>query len=154
MPTDYVRRHLQIGWWWLVAFSAVGLLLESLHGFKVGAYLDMSNETRRLMWRLAHAHGALMGVVHIAFALTLQAVGLPAMPRVRTISLALQAAGILLPLGFFLGGVAFYAGDPGLGVILVPIGAVFLLSGLGLTASSLGVTVTEGRTRKSQPRER
>ena len=47
---------------------ALGLLLESLQGFKVAAYLDVSNETRRLMWRLAHAHGTLLAVVNILYA--------------------------------------------------------------------------------------
>jgi hypothetical protein len=35
-------------------------------------------------------------------------------------------SGILLPLGFFLGGVVTYGGDPGLGVWLVPIAALLL----------------------------
>ena len=43
------------------------------------------------------------------------------------ISTSLIAASTLLPGGFFLGGVAFYGGDPGLGVLLVPIGGVLLL---------------------------
>ena len=52
-----VTRHLRIGYWALALFVTMGLLLETLHAFKVGAYLDVQNETRRLMWRLAHAHG-------------------------------------------------------------------------------------------------
>src|SRR5882672_7973847 len=51
---DYARRHLRLGWWSIFVFAGLGLLLESFHGFKLGAYLDVSNETRRLMWRLAH----------------------------------------------------------------------------------------------------
>ena len=138
MPPDYSQRHLRIGWWWLLVFSTLGLLLESLHGFKVQAYLDVANETRRLMWRLAHAHGALMGVVHILFGLTVRAMGQPDASRLRTTSLAFITAGCLLPAGFFLGGVAFYSGDPGLGVLLVPVGAVALLAALFLTATSFG----------------
>ena len=38
-----------------------------------------------------------------------------------------SAASVLLPGGFFLGGVVFYAGDPGIGVLLVPAGAALLL---------------------------
>ena len=41
----------------MAVFGTLGLVLETLHGFKIGAYLDVSNETRRLMWRLAHVHG-------------------------------------------------------------------------------------------------
>ena len=44
---DYARRHLRVGWWSLLAFATLGLALESLHGFKVRAYLDVSSETRR-----------------------------------------------------------------------------------------------------------
>jgi hypothetical protein len=47
---------------------------------------------------------------------------------------ALTGATVLLPGGFFLGGVRFYAGDPGIGVVLVPIGAVLLLIALVLIA--------------------
>ena len=141
-PVDYARRHLRLGWWWLLIFSALGLALEAFHGFKVSAYLDVSNETRRLMWRLAHVHGTLLGVVHILFGLTVKVMGEAAIGRVRSTSLALQWAGILLPAGFFLGGVRFYSGDPGLGVVLVPIGAVQLLFALWQLAASLGSSRT------------
>ncbi len=127
---DYAGRHLRIGWWALLIFAALGLVLESLQGFKVAAYLDVSNETRRLMWRLAHAHGALLGAINILFALTLGALPSPAFPGAHRISTALIAATILLPGGFLLGGVVFYSGDPGVGVLLVPIGAVLLLLAL------------------------
>lgn len=138
-PLDYARRHLRVGWWWLLVFSALGLALEAFHGFKVSAYLDVSNETRRLMWRLAHVHGTLLGVVHVLFGLTVKVMGEAAIGgRVRSISTSLWWAGILLPAGFFLGGVSFYSGDPGLGVLLVPIGAVLLLFALWQIAASLG----------------
>src|SRR5712692_4674363 len=127
---DYARRHLRFGWWALLVFAALGLLLESLQGFKVAAYLDVSNETRRLMWRLAHAHGGLLAAINILFALTLRSSPRSAFPGVRHISAGLIASTILLPAGFFLGGVVFYSGDPGVGVLLVPIGAVLLLLAL------------------------
>ncbi len=44
------------------------------------------------------------------------------------ISASLIGASILLPGGFFLGGIAFYGGDPGLGILLVPVGAVLLIA--------------------------
>ena len=111
--SDYSHRHLRLGWWWLFVFAGLGLILETLHGFKVGAYLNVSNETRRLMWRLAHAHGTLLGAVNILFALTLRTVSDSTFRDLRTISRLLVSASILLPLGFFLGGVQFYGGDPG-----------------------------------------
>ena len=138
MNVDYAQRHLRLGWWWLLTFSALGLALEAFHGFKVSAYLDVSNETRRLMWRLAHVHGTLLGVVHILFGLTVTVMGEAAIGRIRSTSLALNWAGVLLPAGFFLGGVRFYSGDPGLGILLVPIGAVLLLFALWQLAASLG----------------
>ena len=134
------RRHLLVGWWSVFGFAGLGLLLEAFHGFKVGAYLDASNETRRLMWTLAHAHGTLLGLVHIAFGLTL--VQLPRLQpaAVRMASQALVGASVFLPLGFFLGGVRFYAGDPGLGIALVPVGAVLLLAALWQIARAVSRT--------------
>ena len=115
-------------------FATLGLVLEALHGFKVRAYLDASSESRRLMWTLAHAHGTLLGLVHIAFGVTLRSVPELVPQQPALVSKSLIGASICLPVGFFLGGVQFYAGDPGLGVLLVPIGAVLLLTALVLTA--------------------
>jgi hypothetical protein len=130
-------RHLTFGWWTVCAFAALGLTLETLHGFKVAAYLDVSNETRRLMWRLAHAHGALLGLVHIVYGLAL--IALPGLggPNSSLISKSLIGASLLLPGGFLLGGISFYAGDPGLGVVLVPVGAILLLAALFLIARNV-----------------
>jgi hypothetical protein len=136
--TDYVHRHLRFGWWTLLVFAALGLILESLQGFKVAAYLDVSNETRRTMWRLAHTHGTLLGAINILFALTVPSGAGPATAAAPRISAALIAATVLLPAGFFLGGLFFYAGDPGLAVLLVPIGAVLLLLALFSIARSTG----------------
>ena len=52
------------------------------------------------------------------------------MRNVPRISVALVAASVLLPGGFFAGGIAFYEGDPGVGVVIVPVGAVLLLIAL------------------------
>jgi hypothetical protein len=124
---DYSRRHLRFGWWSLLLFASLGLTLEALHGFKVRAYVDTSNETRRLMWTLAHAHGIGLALVHVAFGLMLRVAPESSPPNVQLISTSLVAASILLPGGFFLGGIAFYAGDPGVGIALVPAGAAALL---------------------------
>lgn len=111
-------------------FATVGLVLESLHGFKVRAYLDVSNDTRRLMWTLAHAHGTLLAVLNIVFGLWVRVVPDTSPERQRLVSRALLAASIIMPAGFFLGGVAFFDGDPGVGVLLLPIGALLLLLAL------------------------
>ena len=125
----YARRHRRFGWWALFVFATLGLALELLHGFKIQMYLSVSNETRRLMWTLAHAHGVLLALINIVVGLSLDAGQLP-LQEVRRISVTLLTASILLPVGFFLGGVAFYEGDPGVGIVIVPIGAVVLLVAL------------------------
>ena len=131
---DYAARHLRFGWWSLLVFLSVGFALELLHGFKAGFYLDVTNETRRLMWTLAHAHGALLGLVHVAWALCLRA--FPALEdgSQRMASRCLVGASMLLPGGFFAGGVQLYGGDPGLGIAVVPAGAACLATAVFLTA--------------------
>jgi hypothetical protein len=136
-PVDYARRHLRFGWWSLLVFATLGLTLEALHGFKVRAYLDTSNETRRLMWTLAHAHGTLLAVVHVLFGLSVATFPEFRARSLRAVSAALLAASVLLPGGFFLGGIVFYAGDPGPGVLLVPIGAALLLVAIFYIAARL-----------------
>ena len=133
-----IRRHLAIGWWTVLLFSALGLLLEMLHGFKVAAYLDVGNETRRLMWTLAHAHGTLLGLLHIAFAATLGAVPAFSPEQQQTISKTLVGATIVLPGGFFVAGIRFYSGDPGVAAAVVPVGAALLLLAAWLIARGLG----------------
>ncbi len=133
-PSFLAGRHLRIGWWTLLLFLTLGIALEALHAFKVGSYLSVANETRRLMWTLAHAHGTLLGLVNLAFASTLRV--LPqwsARPR-GLASATLIGATLLMPAGFFLGGVNPRAGDPGLGILLLPIGALMLLIAVLLAA--------------------
>ncbi|MEZ4289439.1 MAG: hypothetical protein R3E53_02455 [Myxococcota bacterium] len=47
---------------------------------------------------------------------------------------ALGAGSLLLPGGFLLGGVVVYEGDPGLGVLLAPVGALLVLAGAFVVA--------------------
>lgn len=134
----YAGRHLRFGWWSLLGFLTLGFALELLHGFKAGFYLDVSNETRRFMWTLAHAHGALLSLVHILFAVCLRVFPDTAnSSSLRTTSAGLVAASLLLPGGFFAGGIQFYGGDPGLGILLVPIGATCLAVSVFQIARSL-----------------
>ena len=130
---DVSERHLRAGWWALLLYLTLGLALEALNGFKIGWYLDVDNETRQTMLRLAHAHGALLGLCNIAFASTLDS-GRIAAARVGLASACLLAATVLLPAGFLLGGVVIYDGDPGLGIVLVPLGAIALVVGVGQVA--------------------
>ena len=144
-----VRRHLRFGWFSLLLFLSLGLALETLHGFKVQAYINAMNETRRLMWTLAHAHGTLLGLAHLAFAFSVTCTPGWA-PRTRNVaSCALVAASVLMPGGFFTGGVWIYAGDPGLGILLVPLGGVVLFAAVLLTALSLKHFQINARGRRS-----
>jgi hypothetical protein len=119
-----------VGWWGLFVFLALGLLLEAFQGFKIRSYLDVSNETRRAMFRLAHAHGTLVSLLNVVFALWATSRLAPAPARLLRAGACLSAALVLLPGGFFLGGFFSRSGDPGLGVLLVPMGAAFLLTGV------------------------
>lgn len=123
--------NLRAGLLGLVVFTLLGLVLEALHGFKLGFYLDVDNETRRLLWRLAHAHGALLGLVNIGYALLARA-----WPRLEDglAGRALLTALWLMPLGFLLGGAFAHAGDPGPAVGLAAAGGVALVYGLGKVA--------------------
>jgi hypothetical protein len=120
------RRHHLIGWCGLLVFLSLGGFLETLHGFKLGFYLDPSHKLRRELWTLAHAHGALLALVHIAFAVGLLHFGQWTERRLKLVSFFLMDALVLLPLGFFLGGVTHSEGDPSPGVLLVPLGALLL----------------------------
>jgi hypothetical protein len=130
------RRHHLIAWWGLVVFVSLGILLETLHGFKVGFYLDPAHRLRRLLWTLAHAHGTLLSLVHAAFAAGLVQFGAWTDRRLRLASFFLTDALVLLPAGFFLGGVGHSEVDPSPGVLLVPVGAAFLLAAVVLAAWS------------------
>ena len=134
-------RHLQFGWWALLVFLAMGLFLELLHGFKLGAYLDVSNHTRREMWTLAHAHGTLFSLVNVAFGLTLRSLSLDHAPWAKTASVTLLGATLCIPAGFFLGGLFFWQGDPGLGILLVPLGGLLLLISVFVTARGVRATI-------------
>jgi hypothetical protein len=137
--TDFVRRHLRFGWWSLLLFLGLGFVLELLHAFKIGWYVDVSSHTRRLMWTLAHAHGTLLAILHIVFALTLRTMADRQASRwLRVASACLVGASVLLPGGFFLGGVVIYAGDPGVGIALAPLGAILIFVAVLLTALNVG----------------
>jgi len=133
---ERARFHFRFGWWALLLFACVGLGLEALHGFKVGWYLDVTNDTRRLMFRLCHAHGVLLSLVHVAYGATLFALA-PTAKSAIIASRALIAAALLLPLGFGLGGFGIEGGDPGPAIALVPVGAICLLTGLFCAGLSL-----------------
>ena len=129
-----VRRHRAFGWWSLLVFLSMGMGLEVLHGFKVGWYLDVDTEPRRLMLRLTHTHGTLFALVHLAFAEGLRKLAAPLGRWSVYASACLVGASVCMPGGFLLGGLVVHAGDPGVGVLLAPIGGLLLLTGVFLAA--------------------
>jgi hypothetical protein len=135
-------RHLRFGWWALLAYLTLGLALETLHGFKLAWYLGPGHEMRRLMLTLAHAHGTLLALVNLAAGLTARSVR--SFVLARSASHALLGSSVLLPLGFFLGGWGLHGGDPGPGVLLVPLGALLLLYGVGRMAWDLARVPSTG----------
>src|SRR2546430_15170980 len=87
-------RHIRFGWWSLLAYLTLGIGLETLHGFKLGWYLDGGNEMRRLMLTLAHAHGTLLALVNLAAGLTARSVA--GFTLARSASLTLIGSAILM----------------------------------------------------------
>jgi hypothetical protein len=125
------RRHLRAGWIGLLVFLTIGIVLETLHGLKMEFYLDPRNGTRRLMWTLAHAHGTLFSLVNIGFAVSVNLLRSKQGKLLAVASRCLLGGLVVLPLGFFLGGCWLYGGDPGVGVFVVPVGALLMLAGVG-----------------------
>src|SRR5262252_4982551 len=121
-----VQKTLRTGWLLLAISLPFGVTLEALHGFKVQAYL--ASDVRREMWRLAHAHGTLLGILCLVAA-ALGEAHVPAAIRARVLAM-LRWGAVLMPLGFFLGGVLNSEGDPSLGILLVPAGALLLIVAL------------------------
>jgi hypothetical protein len=126
------RRHYLLGWCGLLIFLSLGGFLETLHGFKIGFYLDPGHKLRRELWTLAHAHGTLLALVQIAFAVSLTHFGRWSEARLKLTSFFLLDALALIPAGFFLGGVSHSESDPSPGVLLVPVGALLLFVAIWL----------------------
>jgi hypothetical protein len=126
MNDPAIKKTLRTGWLLLAVALPLGLTLEALHGFKVQAYLG--SEMRREMWRLAHAHGTLLGILCLVFASLAERH--VAEPIRRSVARQVSWGSVLMPVGFFLGGILNSEGDPSLGIILTPIGAALLITAL------------------------
>lgn len=141
------RKHVRFGWLMLAAFAIVGITLEGFHGFKTGWYLEDAYETRRLLFTLGHAHGALLSLINIVFGVTSAVLG-GSLPRLLQVSRLLLVGTVLLPAGFFLGGFGLYGADPGVGVYLVPIGGLCVLAAFVIAALSSGSPVPDAEPPK------
>jgi hypothetical protein len=131
------RAAMAYGWAAVGFFLLLGLGLESLHLLKAPFYVDA--RLRRELWTLAHAHGTLLGLVCVAFALTAGRAVADGRVRLRA-SRLVRAGAVLVPAGFLLGGVGNAEGDPSLAIVLVPVGAVLALLAV--------VTVVRGLLRR------
>jgi hypothetical protein len=130
---DPAHGSRRFGWWSLLVWLGLGLVLEAMHGFKVGWYLDVGNDGRRLQLTLAHVHGTLVALVNLAFAANARPTE-ATLPALRSASWLLRWAAVLMPVGFLFGGVFQMGGDPGFAIVLVPVGGLMLLAGVFLTA--------------------
>jgi hypothetical protein len=147
------RRHHMIGWCGLFVFVCLGFALETLLGLKMGMYLDSSNKYRRELWRLAHAHGTLVALVNIAFAAGLAQLGAWKEGRLKLASFLLIDTLLVLPLGFFLGGIGHTEVDPSPGIWLVPVGALFLVVAVGLIAQAATTSASSANPRNDKQDE-
>lgn len=121
--TGLERAHRRFGWTALFVALAFGTVVEGLHGFKTSGYL--LEPIRREMWTLAHFHAAALALVNLVYVRWAAS---------RGASRALLWGSALLPLGFFLGGIAPYEGDPGIGIVVAPVGALLVLYAAGVHA--------------------
>ena len=120
-PLGLADRLLRQGWASVAMWMSVGLLLEGLLGYKIPAYLN--DPQRRELFRLAHTHGALLGILLIVAALVIgRGASVPAIAVT-----ALRIGAVLMPVGFFVAGIWHSEGDPGLAVWLVPPGALLVI---------------------------
>lgn len=105
-------------------------MLEGLLGYRAPPYLE---DTQRLeLLRLAHTHGAVLNGLLVFGGLTVQQ--LKAFPRPAC--LALRVGSLLMHIGFLLAGLWHPEGDPGLGIWLVPPGALLMIFGVAALALS------------------
>ncbi len=116
---------------WICLWIFFGLLLDSFMGMKQLFYL--SNPIRREMWRLAHTHGTLMTLVFLAY------VHFRGIAKKQHENMMFIGA-LLMPVGFFLGGIVTTEIDPFVGVFLVPIGGLLFVLGLLLSLFTTPLT--------------
>lgn len=119
------------GWVSLAFWISFGLLLESLMAYKSPAYLD--DPQRRELFRLAHAHGSVLGMVLIIAAIWARGIS-ARLSRLAVVALRLGAA--VMPLGFLAAGLWHPESEPGLAIWLVPAGALPLIFSLTSIALS------------------
>ncbi|MGH1347350.1 MAG: hypothetical protein ACRBN8_37660 [Nannocystales bacterium] len=119
--------HLRASLWSLALFLGMGMGLEVMLGLRVPALVD--DALRREFLRLGHAHGGLLALVNVALAWALQHLATPP-GWAKRIRLAAWLGTLLVGFGFVGGAVWHGPTDPGPVVLLVPAGALLMLSSL------------------------
>ncbi|MEW6129868.1 MAG: hypothetical protein AB1757_22700 [Acidobacteriota bacterium] len=118
----WLKPMLVQGWASIAFWMMFGLLLEGLIGYKIPAYLE--DAQRRELFRLAHTHGTLLGLLLVIGALCAKNFALEIVKAPRV---ALRLGVVLMPLGFFLSGIRHTETDPGLAIWLVPVAALLII---------------------------
>jgi hypothetical protein len=113
------------GWVGLAFWMSFGLLIEGLIGFRSPAYL--ADPVRRELFRLAHTHGTILSVLLLIALIHLEK-GFIGPPAAGLWSLRIGT--ILMPIGFLLGGVWHYESDPGILILLAPLGGLAVIFGV------------------------
>jgi len=135
MTTDDTVNNLtglsRQGWIGIAFWMSFGLLVEGLIGFRTPVYLQ--DPVRRELFRLAHTHGTVLSMLLLIVVLYL-AKNLIAPPLAALWSLRIGT--ILMPVGFFLGGIWHYESDPGVFVFLAPVGGLMIIFGVIAIAAS------------------
>jgi hypothetical protein len=145
-PTyQLAQLHQRSGWTALLIFSLLGIGLEMLLAWKAPFLIDATHTERRHLLRLGHAHGTLLSLLQLGFCTTLPHLQ-PERVTVRLTSRCLLGALLLLPAGFILGGATAGEGDPGLPILLVPLGAFLLVCGVMILTVELYRVRPSGRS--------
>ena len=118
------RIHARFGWTLLFVSLAFGSVLETMEGFRWVSLV--SDPWKQRLWSLGHFHGAALGLLNLVYVqwADTQALGVG---RRKLASRMLILGSVAMPLGFLLGGIAHPEGDPSIGIILAPVGALFVL---------------------------
>lgn len=120
-------RHLRLSLVVVAIFLAMGLWLEAMLGLRAQGWAD--DALRRELLRLGHAHGALLGLLNVALGWAMERLCTPAVWATRIRVAALLGA-VAVGLGFVGGGLWHAPTDPGPLVLMVPAGALLLVSSL------------------------
>ncbi|MBU8898625.1 hypothetical protein KRR26_23730 [Corallococcus sp. M34] len=126
---DRPRAHARWGWTLLFVSLTLGVGLEAMEGFRWAPLVGDAWAHR--LWSLAHFHGAALGLLHLVYVGWAEAPALSEASRAWA-SRLLRAGSLALPLGFLLGGIAHPEGDPSLGIVFAPVGAVAVLVAVAL----------------------